>query len=903
MKRFAMIVAIIAAMLPLGQPQTALAQGSFSLTLIYDQAMPGVPFQGDLGYSNGDSTNTFYVQCNVNAPEPTQQIRVNHARGSDVLTCPEFLSGIVVRGPLSIEPLYLQAQIAYVKISRIDASGNCLVAGVEGSFNLNLTANSYVYAALPGMSVGGLNVPNFGAGLNLGVSGLLLAGRSQPPGEQYTGSASGANTRYVCRAATPTATPIPIATATPAVTATAAPTATPEPGLTIGTGLGCNEPGDIFCTHGPGTTITRTFSIVDGQQTISLIDPQFRVGEPGLWRIAAQCPASQLSNSGASISIRHGLQVDTGSSVTLWYSGEYYTVTDWSFGANPKTWSVIVPMPAIDDLSWPSVNSFISIRITRTGTAIPLGSVCTINAEKIDNNNMLSNLTPTGWQINARFYDTTYSAWPLIGASKFHGVPLPYPVYAGTFSSSFANLPYPGSFTRSIDSGSSLTRYCFNDPPPVNGTMCNSFSGSAVLPAGSWLATDSVSARYREISVSFTSAGASPTPTNTRTPTATRTPTNTPTPAGTSTPTPTNTPTATATQTAVCEVLTVPDGGAIYPEPSWADTDLFRKLSGGTLYLAAGINVTELTSAYQSRPGLTAISTFGGPGGTVERCSDLLPAPSPTATTTPPALGGCPVFDRIRVRNNGLLYFANFAPGLQFAVVSARIVIRLASGGNEQTIAPGEYTWTLAAGRYSLFAPDADAELIICLTATVTPTRTLLPTAAGTIAAIISETVCVAVLPSPTAPNAYTFPDLALVVPTFRPVLTATLEISIAVVVSPTLVVGWLQTAESLVISPAQRIEIAAAGYSWAGGQQAAATTVALAAPALSWLAIINPAAPAWQQQGGPLWAIAPLVWPLLPIIAFGLAILIMRVLAWVLARLLDIVSWIIKLIELIPGM
>jgi hypothetical protein len=312
---------------------------------------------------------------------------------------------------------------------------------------------------------------------------------------------------------------------------------------------------------------------------------------------------------------------------------------------------------------------------------------------------------------------------PLIGGSKFHGVPMPQPIFAGTFSSSFANLPFPGSYTRSIDSGASSTRYCFNDPAPVNGTMCNSFSGSAVIPAGGWLATDSASARYREIAISFTATGATPTPTNTRTPTATRTPTNTPTAAGTNTPTPSNTPTATATNTAICQQYVVPENGAIYPDPSWSDTDLWRKVSGSALYIAVGSNFFELQSSYQSRSGITAITTGGfGPGGIVERCSEPPPVSSPTATATAPALA-CPLFERIRIRDNDLLYPATFGENTQFAVTENRVVVRL-SFGNDQTIQPGIYTWSLGAGIYRFYAPDGDAEIFVCLSATATRTTT-----------------------------------------------------------------------------------------------------------------------------------------------------------------------------------
>lgn len=74
-------------------------------------------------------------------------------------------------------------------------------------------------------------------------------------------------------------------------------------------------------------------------------------------------------------------------------------------------------------------------------------------------------------------------------------------------------------------------------------------------------------------------------------------------------------------------------------------------------------------------------------------------------------------------------------------------------------------------------------------------------------------------------------------------------------------------------------------------------------AVAIGWMGMINPSAPAWSRPGGPLWAIRPLVLPVMPILLVVLLVVAARVILWLVRGFLYIVEWVIKLIELIPGM
>jgi hypothetical protein len=130
------------------------AQSNFFLTSVYNQAMPGVPIFGTPGYSNSDFGNGYLIACNVSEIDPVQTIRVNHARGTEDLTCGRSGSGgsLIVMGAIEIIPFYQPAQIAYVEIYRIDAAANCIVAPFTTQRNFTVLSGTVetVHALLPG---------------------------------------------------------------------------------------------------------------------------------------------------------------------------------------------------------------------------------------------------------------------------------------------------------------------------------------------------------------------------------------------------------------------------------------------------------------------------------------------------------------------------------------------------------------------------------------------------------------------------------------------------------------------------------------------------------------------------------------------------------------------------------
>jgi hypothetical protein len=141
-------------------------------------------------------------------------------------------------------------------------------------------------------------------------------------------------------------------------------------------------------------------------------------------------------------------------------------------------------------------------------------------------------------------------------------------------------------------------------------------------------------------------------------------------------------------------------------------------------------------------------------------------------------------------------------------------------------------------------------------------------------------------------------PDLAVALPTLRTLPTITVTIAISV----TAVADSISTLQAGIGTPAAAMQTATSGYSWQSGQARAANWAAWMQPALSWMAILNPNNPAWNASGGPLWALAPLLIPVLPIIAVGLIVAFIRFWLFFMSWLLKFIDLIFKLIELIPG-
>lgn len=190
-------------------------------------------------------------------------------------------------------------------------------------------------------------------------------------------------------------------------------------------------------------------------------------------------------------------------------------------------------------------------------------------------------------------------------------------------------------------------------------------------------------------------------------------------------------------------------------------------------------------------------------------------------------------------------------------------------------------------------------------TNTPNPTMTEFPTPAPdpppppTTTPGIGETqVCLPATVEPTQVT-YAMPNLGIAVPTMVALptyVTATLQFSATDLITlVTIIEGGIATPMSGIISMTD-------GMDWSGGAALAATSVSMAEPVLSWFAILNPQATAWQLEGGPLWALAPVIGPVLPIVVVMFVVLMIRFVLFVINWLLKLFDVVVKLIELIPG-
>lgn len=337
------------------------------------------------------------------------------------------------------------------------------------------------------------------------------------------------------------------------------------------------------------------------------------------------------------------------------------------------------------------------------------------------------------------------------------------------------------------------------------------------------------------------------TPTNTPTATATRTPTNTP----TATRTPTNTPTATRTST-VTPRPTVTAGATSCREYAIADGE-----------------TAELVDLWTT-------TTIG---------------PSPIQQFTVSSLAGTILYGGVTVPTTGQQLPMEFS-GV-FVSSSIWRFHYIFSATND--------------GAYSVLRvclPTTQLPTVTAtLTVTATPTATTTATATGTSASFpsvptVSPGVIVTPMPAPTSIDSGQLPDLSITLPTL-----VTLQCPTAtIVIAGTAVIGIVQTVQASVQTPAAAMQTASAPYSWQGGQSVAVSWTVQMGPALTWLAIINPANTGWGIVGGPLWALAPLLLPVMPIVGVGLIMIFIRFFLWVSAWFLKLLDQVFKLIELIPG-
>ena len=191
-------------------------------------------------------------------------------------------------------------------------------------------------------------------------------------------------------------------------------------------------------------------------------------------------------------------------------------------------------------------------------------------------------------------------------------------------------------------------------------------------------------------------------------------------------------------------------------------------------------------------------------------------------------------------------------------------------------------------------------EICQLLTDTPTPTITsnplqLTPTITAT-DVITCDCVLVAPITPPTQITGVV-PDLALELPTLRVLNTPT------AVLSPTQLPFFtpLARAGELLQTPAALLEAAGSDYDWDAAQTRATEIAGRLSGVMEWIAIANPQNPAWSSVGGPLWAISPLVAPLIPMLSLTFAIAFVRFLMFIAKWVLKLVDLVFQLIQSIP--
>jgi hypothetical protein len=117
-----------------------------------------------------------------------------------------------------------------------------------------------------------------------------------------------------------------------------------------------------------------------------------------------------------------------------------------------------------------------------------------------------------------------------------------------------------------------------------------------------------------------------------------------------------------------------------------------------------------------------------------------------------------------------------------------------------------------------------------------------------------------------------------------------------------TAVIGGVSTMQAGLSTPAAAMATMAAGYNWQSGTGQGQQIAVRMAPALGWISLINPNHPAYQVVCGPLYAIAPVLLPLAPIIITSLVITFGRLFLWIIGWLLKLADLIAQVLQVIRG-
>lgn len=226
--------------------------------------------------------------------------------------------------------------------------------------------------------------------------------------------------------------------------------------------------------------------------------------------------------------------------------------------------------------------------------------------------------------------------------------------------------------------------------------------------------------------------------------------------------------------------------------------------------------------------------------------------------------------------------------------------LRFAGGRAEFTPIP-----TGTATATGTITPTPTGTVTVTVTVTETPTAT--PTGPGTAVptpthgfpnSIPTPTWCPPWLLTPSPVGIYgVVPDFSIPWPSGSgSSITTTVEITFTMHITPVL------TAQALLLTPIAQAEQMTSAFSPESAQDFSQAATGYMSPALSWLSILNPTNAAWQTEAGPLWALSPVLLPLLPILLISLLLAIGNMLLFIFNWLLKLFDVIIKLIELIPG-
>jgi hypothetical protein len=293
----------------------------------------------------------------------------------------------------------------------------------------------------------------------------------------------------------------------------------------------------------------------------------------------------------------------------------------------------------------------------------------------------------------------------------------------------------------------------------------------------------------------------------------------------TATPTPTLTPYPTSVaqcaQSRIAPGMTMP--------VSLAAGAFIRTLNGSAVgegTLAAytidqdGMIWPEATGNYA----ITAISISDGGANLVVEICPLGPGSFPTATrtATPPALP-CAIAERIAVPVSPRKAILLLQTGTRFVVTDASIFLNIGSDARE--VLPGNYEWSLGPGYYDAYSQTVPATVWICASASA-PTWT-----PGVVP--VETAACVPRTATATRPS-YAMPDLSFVIPA-RASSTATMTTT--ALIDVTALVALHQSAQAGIETPAGAIATMTGGFSWGAGESTGQTALAVAQPALNWMA------------------------------------------------------------------